>query len=131
MTALSHENIAIMRVFILNTAGSKILAESFILALSRQTWLGIIRNNDALIGNVSEAESSSVTTKYLPEDSLERKSDNHENDENISFPFLKKIRSKHPKNLFFGQLNVNSIRNKFESVKEIIQNTFDISCLWD
>ena len=100
----------------LNTAGSKILAENFILALSRQTWLGIIRDNDALIGNVSETESNSETAKYLPEDSLESKSDNHENDENISFPFLKKIRSKHPKNLFFGQLNVNSIRNKFESV---------------
>ena len=57
---------------------------------------------------------------------MENKSDNHDNDENISFPFLKKIRSKHPKNLFFGQLNVNSIRNKFESVQEIIQNTFDI-----
>ena len=98
----------------LNTAGSKILAENFILALSRQTWLGIIRDNDALIGNVSETESNSETTKYVPEDSLESKSDSHENDENISFPFLKKIRSKHPKNLFFGQLNVNLIRNKFE-----------------
>ena len=50
------------------------------------------------------------------------KVDNHENDENISFSF----RSKHSENLFFGQLNVNSIRNKFESVQEIIQNTFDI-----
>ena len=57
---------------------------------------------------------------------MESKSDNRDNYENISFPFLKKIRSKHPKNLFFGQLNVNSIRNKFESVQEIIQNTFDI-----
>ena len=59
---------------------------------------------------------------------MESKSDSHENDENISFPFLKKIRSKHPKNLFFGQLNVNSIRNKFENqeiVQEIVQNTFD------
>ena len=63
----------------------------------------IIQNNDALIGNVSETESNSETTKYLPGDSLECKSDNHENDENLSFPFLsccKKIRSKHPKNLF-------------------------------
>ena len=57
---------------------------------------------------------------------MESKSDNHENDENISFPFLKKIRSKHPKNLFFGQLNVNSTINKFELFQEIIQNTFDI-----
>ena len=57
---------------------------------------------------------------------MEIKIDNHENDEFISFPFLKKIRSKHPKNLFFRQLNVNSIRNKFDSVQEIVQNTFDI-----
>ena len=28
--------------------------------------------------------------------------------------------------MFFGQLNENSIRNKFEPVQEIIQNTFDI-----
>ena len=54
----------------LSTAGSKILAESFILALSRQTWLGITRDNDTLIGNVSETESNSKTTKYLPEDSF-------------------------------------------------------------
>ena len=78
------------------------------------------------MGNASETESNSETPKYLPEDSLESKSDNHENDENISFPFLKNIRSKHPKNLFFGQLNVNSIRNKFKSVREINQNIFDI-----
>ena len=102
-----------------NTADSKILTENFILTLSRQTWQGIIRDNDALIGNVSETESSSGTTKYLPDDSLEVKVI-------ISFPFLKKIRSKHPKNLFFGQLNVNSMRNKFESVQEIIQNTFEV-----
>ena len=57
---------------------------------------------------------------------MESKSDNHDNNENISFPFLKKIQSEHPKNLIFRQLNVNSIRNKFESVHEIIQNTFDI-----
>ena len=47
-------------------------------------------------------------------------SDHHENDENGCLPFLKKITSKHPKNLLFGQLNVNSIRNKFESVQLII-----------
>ena len=42
--------------FHLNTAGSEILAENFILALSR---LGIIQDNDALIENVSETESNS------------------------------------------------------------------------
>ena len=57
---------------------------------------------------------------------MESKSDKHDNTENIPFPFLKKIKSKHPKHLFFGQLNGNSIRNKSESVQEIIQNAFDI-----
>ena len=58
------------------------------------------RDNEALIGTVSEIESNSETTKCLLEDSLESKSESHENDENISFPFLKKITSKHSKNLF-------------------------------
>ena len=50
----------------------------------------------------------------------------HINFENLPFSFLKKTKSKHPKNLFFGHVNINSIRNKFESVQEIIQITFDI-----
>ena len=57
---------------------------------------------------------------------MESKSDIHDNYENISFSFLKKIKSEHPKNLIFGQLNSNSIRNKFELVQEIIEYTFDI-----
>ena len=40
-----------------------------------------MRNKDALIGNVSETESNSETSKYVPEDSLESKSDSHGNDE--------------------------------------------------
>ena len=75
-----------------------------------------------MIENASESKSNSEIAKYLPENSLESKRDNHDNDENISFPFLKKIMPEHPKNSFFGQLNVNSIRNKFESVQEIIQS---------
>ena len=38
----------------------------------------------------------------------------------------KSIKAKHPKNLFFGHLNVNSIRNKFVSIEELIKRTFDI-----
>ena len=85
-----------------------------------------MQDNDALIENVSLTESNSELAKNLLEDTLERKSDNHDNDENIPFPFWKKIKSEHPKNLFFGQLNVNSIRHKFESVQDTIQNTVDI-----
>ena len=42
------------------------------------------------------------------------------------FTSTKSIKAKHPKNLFFGHLNVNSIRNKFVSIKELIKRTFDI-----
>ena len=38
----------------------------------------------------------------------------------------KSIKAKHPKNLFFGYLNVNSIRNKFVSIEELIKRAFDI-----
>ena len=68
-------------------------------------------DNDALIENISVTESNPQLAKNLLEDTLESKSNNHDHDKNIPFPFLKKINSEHPKNLL-GQLNVNSIRNK-------------------
>ena len=43
-----------------------------------------------------------------------------------AFTSTKSIKAKHPKNLFFGHLNVNSIRNKFVSIQELIKRTFDI-----
>ena len=82
------------------TNNNEILVSSLV-PQSRQTWLGIIQDNYASIENVSKTGSSSEIAKYLPEDSLESKSDNHDIDENIYFPFLKKIKSEHPKNLFF------------------------------
>ena len=39
---------------------------------------------------------------------------------------IKSIKVKHPKNLFFGHLNVHSIRNKFVSTQELVKSTFDI-----
>ena len=42
------------------------------------------------------------------------------------FTSTKCIKAKHPKNLFFGHLNVNSIRNKFVSNRELIKCIFDI-----
>ena len=43
-----------------------------------------------------------------------------------TFKTLLGLRSKHPKNAFLGHLNVNSLRNKFESLNELIKDTFDI-----
>ena len=39
---------------------------------------------------------------------------------------FKGLRNKHPKNVFLGHLNINSLRNKFESLNELIKDTFDI-----
>ena len=36
------------------------------------------------------------------------------------------MKSKKPKNVFLGHLNINSIKKKFESVWELIKDTFDI-----
>ena len=43
-----------------------------------------------------------------------------------AFTSTKSIKAKHPKNLFFGHLNVNSIRNKLAYIEELIKRTFDI-----
>ena len=42
------------------------------------------------------------------------------------FPILTKLRSEHSKNILLGHLNINSVRNKFESSNEMIRNNFDI-----
>ena len=42
-----------------------------------------------------------------------------------AFRSTKSINAKHPKNLFFGHLNVNSFCNKFVSIEELIKRTFD------
>ena len=42
------------------------------------------------------------------------------------FTSTKSIKVMHPKNLFFNHLNVNSLRNKFVSIQELIKSTFDI-----
>ena len=77
----------------LNTADKKILAENFILPFSRQTWLGIIQDKDAIIENVSATESNSelrvlwrVLHRVL-EGTSESKSDNDDDDENVPFYF--------------------------------------------
>ena len=51
--------------------------------------------------------------------------DVQENDEPWSC--LKKLRNSHPKNLIFGTLNINSIRNKFQCLKHVFSdNLIDI-----
>ena len=50
--------------------------------------------------------------------------DNDENDANDANDHLHNLslfRKNHPKNILLGHLNINSIRNKFDSVQELIQ----------
>ena len=42
------------------------------------------------------------------------------------FTELKIFRFKNPKNIIMGHLNINSLRNKFESIKPIISLNFGI-----
>ena len=39
---------------------------------------------------------------------------------------LKKLGAKHPKNILFEHLNINSLRNKFKYLADIIKNMFDV-----
>ena len=51
---------------------------------------------------------------------------NSSNKETDCFTELKTFRFKNPKNLIMGHLNINSLRNKSESIKPIISRNFDI-----
>ena len=48
------------------------------------------------------------------------------NKETDCFTELKTFRFKNPKKLIMGHLNINSLRNKFESINSIISPNFDI-----
>ena len=39
------------------------------------------------------------------------------------------MKRRKPKNIFLGHLNINAIKNKFESVLELMKDTFDIFLL--
>ena len=51
---------------------------------------------------------------------------NSSNKETDCFTELKTFRFKNPKNLIMGHLNINSLRNKFDSIKSIISPNFDV-----
>ena len=103
-----------------------ILAYSFTLALNTLRWHRISQENDAFDKNDPETESNSKFSNNWSQETLKDKVKSHINFENPLFSVWKKTKSKHPQNLFFGHVSINSIRNKLESVQETIQNTFDI-----
>ena len=47
-------------------------------------------------------------------------------DQNIPLEKLNELRLDNPKNLTFSYLNINSVRNKFDSLQEIVMGKVDI-----
>ena len=86
------------------------MAYNFILVLNMLTWHRISQENDAFDKDNPETESNSKFSNNLSQDTLKGKGKSHINFENLLFSFLKKTKSKRPKNLFFGHVNINSIR---------------------
>ena len=67
-----------------------------------------------------------MTTKHKVNSSSKSFSDSDDvSAKENAFTSTKNIKVKYPKNLFFGYLNVNSIRNKF-TIQDLIKRTFDI-----
>ena len=85
----------------LSTLGSKILSDNFVLALHTLTWHRISQENGSFDKDNPETESNSKSSNNISQDALESKGKSHINVENLSFSFLKKTKSKHPKILFF------------------------------
>ena len=51
-------------------------------------------------------------------------------DDNLScFDILKELKLKHPLNLCTGYLNINSISNKFDNLKLMLEQNLDIFCI--
>ena len=62
------------------------------------------------------------------EENLNDPNHNFENNKERSntYQSVQKHRLQNPKNIVIGHLNVNSLRNKFEDVEELVQNKVDI-----
>ena len=93
----------------LNTLGTKILADDFIRALNTPTWHRISQENATFDKNNPETKSNSKISKNFSQDTFEGKRKGHINFENLSFSFLKKTKSKHPKNFFFWTFDQKQI----------------------
>ena len=68
-----------------------------------------------------DSQISVFNSKNSNEIRKEIKSKDHD-----AFPLLRKQRFDFPKNNIFGHLNINSLRNKFESISQLIKGKFGI-----
>ena len=80
--------------------------------------------NRLLTGNDTESVISETSTFNSSMDHPNM--DQEKNDEYNPFKILKSIRVSHINRLILGQLNINSLRNKFEALKSIVSGNLDI-----
>ena len=96
----------------LNTNGTDRLIENLIFVLSKfDCW--------------HEAQVSMTASVFRKTSNSEEQLLSGKKEKEI-FKTLRDLRRKHPKNVFLGHLNGNSLRIKFESLNELIKDTFDI-----
>ena len=82
----------------------------------------IIIYNSAIIGFMA---AILVLSTFLIHDIISC-NDKHESDEFYPIDFLRKLKMDNVNRIVFGHLNINSIRNKFENLKYLIEKNIDI-----
>ena len=110
MTFSSHDNIRTRYHcncdgLNLNYKGATLFTENILSALIKVAWPQSVKENSSF---KSFADSDDICVK------------------GNAFTSTKSIKAKHTKKIFFGHSNLNSIRNKFVSIQELIKSTFDI-----
>ena len=115
MNARRHCNMSGLHV---NWKGANILIENILFYLNKfcSNWL---------VSKVSENSEKSAQFELISRQNNNNSDLTKELDKDESC--LKKLRAKHPKNILFGHLNINSLRNKFAYLEEIIKNMFYVS----
>ena len=81
--------------------------------------------NDKSATLFTENIFSALNKAAQPQTGKENSSNDIRAKEN-AFTSTKSIKAIHPKNLFFGHVNINYIRNRFFNIQELIKGTFDI-----
>ena len=78
--------------------------------------------SNCIVSTASEKSKKSVQFELISRQNNNNSDLKKELDKDESC--LKRLRGKHPKNIIFGYLDINSLQNKFEYLKEIIKNMF-------